>query len=113
MSTYHYFGVDVVLNHNLAVFCSAFQWDRRHASSTSEPVSPLQEFIPMVLQVAYTLASKILPSERYVHVGVSILGLVITYAFAQGRTTDRERDLHARTIIVTVRNLSIAQQTIW
>lgn len=57
----------------------------------------------MVLQAAYTVVTHILPSGYYWHIVVSVVVLVITYAFSQGRTTSRERDLHARTILVTVR----------
>ena len=57
----------------------------------------------MVLKVAYTLATYVLPTTYYWHVAIALATLVVIYAFAQGRTTDRERDLHARTILVTVR----------
>lgn len=57
----------------------------------------------MVVEAAYTVSTHILPPQYYPHAAVTaVLGL-ITYAFAQGRTTNRERDLHARTILVTVR----------
>ncbi|KAI0688989.1 hypothetical protein BC835DRAFT_1418884 [Cytidiella melzeri] len=55
----------------------------------------------MVLQAAYTLVSDAIPPEYYWHVAISAIVIVVTHAFAQGRTTNRERDLHARTILVT------------
>ena len=61
----------------------------------------------MVLQAAYTLVTYVLPSGYYWHIGISAAVGLITYAFAQGRTTNRERDLHARTILVTVCPLSL------
>lgn len=57
----------------------------------------------MVLQVVYTISSYVLPSGYYIHAAVGVATLVVTYAFSQGRVTDRERDLHARTILMTVR----------
>lgn len=56
----------------------------------------------MVLEQVYNLSKQILPPQYYPHVAVSSAVLLVTYAFAQGRTTNRERDLHARTFIVTV-----------
>ncbi|KZT03881.1 uncharacterized protein LAESUDRAFT_738043 [Laetiporus sulphureus 93-53] len=55
----------------------------------------------MVLQAAFSLASSILPSKYYIHAAVSAVVLVVVYAFSQGRATNRERDLHARVILVT------------
>ncbi|KIP09031.1 hypothetical protein PHLGIDRAFT_103486 [Phlebiopsis gigantea 11061_1 CR5-6] len=55
----------------------------------------------MVLQAAYALASHVLPTRYYWQTAIGVGSLVVTYAFAQGRTTNRDRDLHARTIIVT------------
>ena len=59
----------------------------------------------MVLEQAYNLSKRIIPPEYYPHAAVSSAVLLVTYAFAQGRTTNRERDLHARTFIVTVSNI--------
>ena len=56
----------------------------------------------MVLAAGYALASRVLPTGYYWHTAIGAASLVVTYAFAQGRTTDRERDLHARTVLVTV-----------
>ncbi|CCM03014.1 uncharacterized protein FIBRA_05131 [Fibroporia radiculosa] len=55
----------------------------------------------MVLQVVYTAATSLFPSKYYLHIAVSAGVLLVTYAFAQGRTTNRERDLHARVIMIT------------
>lgn len=57
----------------------------------------------MVLQAAYTFVNHALPSGYYWHICGTLAAGVVTYAFAQGRTTNRDRDLHARTILVTVR----------
>lgn len=56
----------------------------------------------MVLKAAYALATYALPTGYYWHTAIGIGTLVVTYAFAQGKTTDRDRDLHARTVLVTV-----------
>lgn len=55
----------------------------------------------MVVQVVFGLVAA-LPSKYYVHIVLSTLSLVVLYAFSQGRTTSRERDLHARVVILTV-----------
>lgn len=56
----------------------------------------------MVLEVAYALLSSTIPSGYYIPAAVIAVALVIVYAFAQGRTTTRERDLHARVVLITV-----------
>ncbi|PCH35673.1 hypothetical protein WOLCODRAFT_107668 [Wolfiporia cocos MD-104 SS10] len=55
----------------------------------------------MVLQIAYAAVSAIFPTKYYVHIACASLVLLVAYAFAQGRTTNRERDLHARVVILT------------
>ena len=60
----------------------------------------------MVLQVVLEAVNYVLPPKYYVRAFVSAAVLIVTYAFAQGRTTNRERDLHARIILVTVRRYS-------
>jgi hypothetical protein len=60
----------------------------------------------MVLKIVATTVSAILPSGYYVHVLLAILAIVVTRAFVQGRSTNRERDLHARVILVTVRTIA-------
>ena len=57
----------------------------------------------MVLKVAATAVTTILPSQYYLHALVAIITILVVHAFAQGRKTNRERDLHARVILVTVR----------
>lgn len=58
----------------------------------------------MVLKILGVVANSLLSSSHYVHVIISILAIVIVHAFAQGRTTNRERDMHARVVLVTVRS---------
>ncbi|KAH8103493.1 hypothetical protein BXZ70DRAFT_889300 [Cristinia sonorae] len=55
----------------------------------------------MVLGAAYELSTRILPPEYYTHAAITTIAGIVTYAFAQGRTTNRERNLHARIILVT------------
>ncbi|EGN92784.1 hypothetical protein SERLA73DRAFT_190644 [Serpula lacrymans var. lacrymans S7.3] len=55
----------------------------------------------MVLKMAEAAVNAILPSKYFVPTAVAILVVVVVHAFAQGRTTSRERDLHARTILIT------------
>ena len=57
----------------------------------------------MVLKVLAVTINALLPSNYYVHALVSILAIVVVHAFAQGRTTNRERDMHARVVLLTVR----------
>jgi hypothetical protein len=56
----------------------------------------------MVLGIAEALASSFFPTNYVVHIGIGILTILVLRAFSQGRKTDRERDLHARTILLTV-----------
>ncbi|EMD33013.1 hypothetical protein CERSUDRAFT_118434 [Gelatoporia subvermispora B] len=55
----------------------------------------------MVLQVAYVAISTILPSKYWLRAGVTAGALLIVHAFARGPNTSRERNLHARTVIIT------------
>ncbi|KAI0765703.1 hypothetical protein BD413DRAFT_165204 [Trametes elegans] len=55
----------------------------------------------MVLQVVYTAVSTILPPRYWPHALVAATVLVVIYAYAQGRPTLRERDLHGRIILLT------------
>ncbi|KAG9312278.1 hypothetical protein JVU11DRAFT_7583 [Chiua virens] len=55
----------------------------------------------MVLKILGAVANNLLPSSYYVHVFISVLAIVVVHAFAQGRTTNRERDMHARVVLVT------------
>lgn len=60
----------------------------------------------MVLNILASAASAF-PSEYTVHVAISVFVILIIRAFAQGRKTNRERDLHARVVVVTVRAYSL------
>jgi hypothetical protein len=55
----------------------------------------------MALHIFSTIISTI-PSSYYFPAVVTILLLAITRAYTQGRRTNRDRNLHARTVIVTV-----------
>ncbi|PIL33747.1 hypothetical protein GSI_04372 [Ganoderma sinense ZZ0214-1] len=55
----------------------------------------------MVLQVLYTAATTVLPFNYWPHAAVAAAVFVVIYAYAQGRSTTRERDLHARVVILT------------
>ena len=57
----------------------------------------------MVLQVVFNVATFIFRPGYYTHAVAIIVAFLVAYAFSQGRTTNRERDLHARTILITVR----------
>lgn len=56
----------------------------------------------MVLKILGTVANTLLPSSYYVHAFVSVIAIVVVHAFAQGRTTNRERAMRARVVLVTV-----------
>jgi uncharacterized membrane protein YfcA len=60
----------------------------------------------MVLKIAGAIISATLPSDHLVHVIVALTIICVTYTFAQGRSTTRERDLHARVILITVGHVS-------
>ncbi|KAG1855345.1 hypothetical protein DFJ58DRAFT_659921 [Suillus subalutaceus] len=55
----------------------------------------------MVLKVLAAAVNAVLPSKYYVHAFISILAIVVVRAFSQGRTTNRERDMHARVVLLT------------
>ncbi|KAI0753346.1 hypothetical protein C8Q80DRAFT_1067896, partial [Daedaleopsis nitida] len=55
----------------------------------------------MVLQFVYTAAAAIVPPKYWPHTLVGAFVLVVIYAYVQGRSTTRERDLHARVILLT------------
>ncbi|KAI0629657.1 hypothetical protein C8Q77DRAFT_1015410, partial [Trametes polyzona] len=55
----------------------------------------------MVLQLVYGAVTTILPPKYWPHALVTGTILLVFYAYAQGRPTTRERDLHARTILLT------------
>jgi hypothetical protein len=55
-----------------------------------------------VLKILYAVGTTILPAEYYTYAVLAVVGIVTIYTFAQGRKTNRERDLHGRTILITV-----------
>jgi hypothetical protein len=55
----------------------------------------------MVLKILYAFGSAILPEKYYTHVVLAVVAVITVYTFAQGRKTNRERDLHGRTILIT------------
>ncbi len=55
----------------------------------------------MVLEILYAVGSEILPEKYYTHTVLAIVAVITIYTLAQGRKTDRERDLHGRTILIT------------
>jgi len=57
----------------------------------------------MALHIIATFLSKTIPSSYYVPLAITTTILVAIRTFSQGRRTTRDRDLHARTVIITVR----------
>jgi len=55
----------------------------------------------MVLKILHAVGSAILPSQYYTHAVLAVFGIVTVYTLTQGRKTNRERDLHDRTILIT------------
>ncbi|KAI0700972.1 hypothetical protein C8T65DRAFT_709564 [Cerioporus squamosus] len=51
--------------------------------------------------VVYTAITTVLPTKYWPHAAVVAAVLVVIYAYTQGPPTNRERDLHARVIILT------------
>lgn len=60
----------------------------------------------MVLQFVYQAAAAVVPPKYWYHTLAAALVLLVIYAYTQGRSTTRERDLHARVILLTVSGLS-------
>ena len=56
----------------------------------------------MVLKVAEALASTYFPTQYILHIGIAFIAILVLRAFSQGRRTNRERDLHARVVLITV-----------
>ncbi|KAJ7623876.1 hypothetical protein DFH06DRAFT_1104646 [Mycena polygramma] len=54
----------------------------------------------MVLKIL-TAASSYFPSEYTVHIVATVIAVLATRRIAQGRWTTRERDMHARVVVVT------------
>ncbi|GLB37969.1 putative short chain dehydrogenase reductase family protein [Lyophyllum shimeji] len=55
----------------------------------------------MVLKILGAAFSAFFPTAYTVHIVVGIITVLVFRAFSQGRRTNRERDLHARKILVT------------
>ncbi|KAJ3980731.1 hypothetical protein F5890DRAFT_1419039 [Lentinula detonsa] len=55
----------------------------------------------MVLNTLEVLGSKYFPTQYTLHIVIAISIIFALRAYSQGRATNRERDLHARTILVT------------
>lgn len=57
----------------------------------------------MPLDTVAFLGSRLLAGRHLTRYVVAIIVVATIRAYCQGRTTTRERDLHARTILLTVR----------
>ncbi|EDQ98775.1 uncharacterized protein LACBIDRAFT_296746 [Laccaria bicolor S238N-H82] len=55
----------------------------------------------MVLKITEAFASSFFPTQYIVHIVVGIVVVLTLHAVCQGRRTTRERDLHARTVLIT------------
>ncbi|KAG6816743.1 hypothetical protein H0H87_003332 [Tephrocybe sp. NHM501043] len=55
----------------------------------------------MVLKLAEAAYNAFFPTKYVVHIIVGLVTVLVLRAFSQGRRTNRERDLHARKILVT------------
>ncbi|KAG5636038.1 hypothetical protein H0H81_009311 [Sphagnurus paluster] len=55
----------------------------------------------MVLKIASAAYSTFFPTQYVVHIVIGIVTVLVLRAFSQGRRTNRERDLHARKILIT------------
>lgn len=56
----------------------------------------------MVLKILNAAFSAYFPTQYAVHITIGIVTVLALRAFSQGRKSNRDRDLHARKIIVTV-----------
>lgn len=56
----------------------------------------------MVLGIVGALYSSYFPTQYAVQIAVALLVVYVVRTLSQGRKTNRERDLHARIILVTV-----------
>jgi len=56
----------------------------------------------MVLKIAEAFASAYFPTQYALHITVGLVTILVLRAFSQGRRTNRDRDLHARVVLVTV-----------
>lgn len=56
----------------------------------------------MVLKVVEALASTYFSTQYILHISIAFITILVLRAFSQGRRTNRERDLHARVVLITV-----------
>ena len=56
----------------------------------------------MVLKIVEAFASSSFPTQYTVHIVVGIVIILTLHAVSQGQRTTRERDLHVRTVLITV-----------
>lgn len=56
----------------------------------------------MVLRILEVAAQALWPAKYTTHIIVGLVTLYVMRTFSQGRRTNRERDLHARKVLVTV-----------
>jgi hypothetical protein len=59
----------------------------------------------MALHIFSTVVSQTIPSGYYLPAVLAVLLIAVVRAYSQGRRTNRDRDLHARTVVLTVRNM--------
>lgn len=58
----------------------------------------------MPVPIILTALADYFPVQHFTVVAFGVFVLAVIRAYCQGRTTDRERDLHARVILLTVRS---------
>jgi hypothetical protein len=56
----------------------------------------------MVLNILEALFNSYFPTQYAKHIFIGFLAIYVVRTFSQGRRTNRERDLHARVVLVTV-----------
>src|ERR1700678_74035 len=59
-------------------------------------------YIFLFLFLREVLAWTYFPTQYILHISIGIITILVLHAFSQGRRTNRERDLHARVVIITV-----------
>jgi hypothetical protein len=58
----------------------------------------------MVLDLAATLVNRLLPSKYYIPAVAGVGSIFVVRSLVEGKKTSRERDLHGRVVLVTVRH---------
>ena len=56
----------------------------------------------MVLKIVEAFASSFFPTQYIVHIAVGVVIVLTLRAVSQGQRTTRERDLHGKTVLITV-----------